>query len=159
VSSPVAAPPRPDVLVRLARSERQRAAHFAVRRAVFVDEQEMFAGDDRDERDGRITTLHAIGIAGGRIAGAVRLYPLRDGGWKGDRLAVLPAARHGALGARLVRFAVATAGERGGERMVAMIQLSNVAFFEGLGWHRDGAATAFHGRPHQPMAIALTSRA
>jgi len=156
VSSPTAAPPRPDVLVRLCRSEPQRAAHFAVRRAVFVDEQDMFAGDDRDERDARITTLHAIGIANGRIAGAVRLYPLRAGDWKGDRLAVLPAARHGALGARLVRFAVATAGARGGERMVAMIQLSNVAFFEGLGWRRDGAAAAFHGRPHQPMAIGLS---
>jgi putative N-acetyltransferase (TIGR04045 family) len=147
---------RPDVVVRLCRSERQRAAHFAVRRAVFVDEQAMFAGDDRDERDVRITTLHAIGMARGRVAGAVRLYPLRDGDWKGDRLAVVPEARHGALGARLVHFAVGTAGARGGARMVAMIQLPNVAFFESLGWHRDGAAVGFHGRPHQPMAIALT---
>src|SRR5439155_23138912 len=97
----------------------------------------------------------AIGVADGRVAGAVRLYPLRGGDWKGDRLAVLPEARHGALGARLVRFAVATAGARGGERMVAMIQLPNVAFFEGLGWQRDGATVAFHGRPHQPMAITL----
>jgi putative N-acetyltransferase (TIGR04045 family) len=156
VSSPAAAPPRPDVLVRLCHSDRHPAAHFAVRRAVFVDEQAMFAGDDRDERDARITTLHAIGIAGGRVAGAVRLYSLRDGDWKGDRLAVLPVARHGALGARLVRFAVATAGARGGTRMVAMIQLPNVAFFESLGWRRDGATVAFHGRPHQPMAIALS---
>jgi putative N-acetyltransferase (TIGR04045 family) len=147
---------RPDVAVRLCRSARQRAAHFAVRRAVFVDELAMFAGDDRDERDGRITTLHAIGMAGGRVAGAVRLYPLREGDWKGDRLAVVPEARHGALGARLVRFAVGTAGARGGARMVAMIQLPNVAFFESLGWQRDGRAVAFHGRPHQPMAIALS---
>ena len=128
-----------------------------MRRSVFVDELEMFAGDDRDERDARITTLHAIGIAGGRVAGAVRLHPLGGGDWKGDRLAVLPEARHGALGARLVRFAVATAAERGGTRMVAMIQLPNVAFFEGLGWQRDGRAVGFHGRPHQPMAIALSA--
>jgi putative N-acetyltransferase (TIGR04045 family) len=159
VSSPVVAPPRPDVIVRLCRSERQRAAHFAVRHAVFVDEQEMFAGDDRDERDARVATLHAIGIARGRVSGAVRLYPLRGGDWKGDRLAVLPEARHGALGARLVRFAVAAAGERGGARMVAMIQLPNVAFFEALGWQRDGATVAFHGRPHQPMAITLIPHA
>ena len=156
MSLPTVAPPRPDVLVRLCRSERQRAAHFAVRRAVFVDEQSMFAGDDRDERDVRVTTLHAIGITGGRVSGAVRLYPLRDGDWKGDRLAVVAEARHGALGARLVRFAVANAGARGGTRMVAMIQLPNVAFFESLGWQRDGATVAFHGRPHQPMAIPLS---
>ena len=149
----------PDVRVRLCRGQRERAAHFAVRRSVFVDEQEMFAGDDRDERDARITTLHAIGIAGGRVAGAVRLYPLSGGDWKGDRLAVLPPVRHGALGARLVRFAVATAAKRRGVRMVAMIQLPNVAFFEELGWQRDGRTVAFHGRPHQPMAIALTPHA
>jgi putative N-acetyltransferase (TIGR04045 family) len=159
VSLPTVAPPRPDVLVRLCRSERQRAAHFAVRRAVFVDEQAMFAGDDRDERDVRVTTLHAIGITGGGVSGAVRLYPLREGDWKGDRLAVMPEARHGALGARLVRFAVDTARARGGARMVAMIQLPNVAFFESLGWHREGATVGFHGRPHQPMAIALTPHA
>jgi putative N-acetyltransferase (TIGR04045 family) len=141
--------------VRLCRSPRQLAAHHAVRRAVFVDELEMFVGDDRDERDGLGSTLHAIGVAGGRIAGAVRLYPLRGGDWKGDRLAVLPAARHGSLGAHLVRFAVATAGVRGGSRMVAMIQIPNIAFFESLGWRRDGEVVAFHGRPHQPMAIAL----
>jgi putative N-acetyltransferase (TIGR04045 family) len=156
VSSPTVAPPRPDVLVRLCRSERQRAAHFAVRRAVFVDEQAMFAGDDRDERDVVAATLLAIGITGGRVTGAVRLYPLRGGDWKGDRLAVLPQARHGALGARLVRFAVSSAAARGGARMLAMIQLPNVAFFEALGWQRDGATVAFHGRPHQPMAIALS---
>jgi putative N-acetyltransferase (TIGR04045 family) len=155
VSSPVVAPRRTAIPVRLCRSPRQLAAHHAVRRAVFVDELEMFAADDRDDRDGMGSTLHAIGIAEGRVAGAVRLYPLRGGDWKGDRLAVLPPARHGSLGAHLVRFAVATAGVRGGSRMVAMIQLPNVAFFESLGWRRDGDVVAFHGRPHQPMAIAL----
>ncbi len=155
MSSPVVAPRRTAIPVRLCRSPRQLAAHHAVRRAVFVDELEMFAGDDRDERDGMASTLHAIGVAAGRVAGAVRLYPLRGGDWKGDRLAVLPPARHGSLGAQLVRFAVAAAGVRGGSRMVAMIQLPNVAFFESLGWRRDGEVMAFHGHPHQPMAIEL----
>jgi hypothetical protein len=40
--------------------------------------------------------------------------------------------------------------------MVAMIQPPTFAFFEGLGWRRDGAAAAFHGRPHQPMAIGVS---
>jgi putative N-acetyltransferase (TIGR04045 family) len=122
---------------------------------VFVEEQAMFDGDDRDERDLDVATLHAIGRAGGRAAGAVRLYPIAGDEWKGDRLAVLREARHGSLGARLVRYAVATAGARGGGRMVAMIQLPNVAFFETLGWRTDGGALQFHGRPHQPMAIGL----
>jgi putative N-acetyltransferase (TIGR04045 family) len=154
VSSPVVAPP--ETVVGLCRDARERAAHFAVRRAVFVEEQAMFDGDDRDERDLDVATLHALGRVGGRAAGAVRLYPIGGDEWKGDRLAVLREARHGSLGARLVRFAVATAAARGGARMVAMIQLPNVAFFETLGWHTDGAAVAFHGRPHQPMAIAFS---
>jgi putative N-acetyltransferase (TIGR04045 family) len=157
VSSPAVA--SPELAVDLCRGARERAAHFAVRRAVFVEEQAMFDGDDRDERDLDVATLHAIGRAAGRPAGAVRLYPTGGDEWKGDRLAVLREARHGSLGARLVRFAVATAGARGGARMVAMIQLPNVAFFETLGWRADGDVIAFHGRPHQPMAIPLSADA
>jgi putative N-acetyltransferase (TIGR04045 family) len=144
---------------RLARSAAERERHFAIRRAVFVAEQRLFEGDDRDAIDAEPRTLHAIGLAGGRIGGAVRLYPLAAPGlWKGDRLAVLPALRHGLLGGELVRFAVRTAGERGGNRMVAMIQLPNVAFFEALGWRRAGLPRPYHGVAHQPMAIALGGR-
>jgi len=78
-----------------------------------------------------------------------------DGLWKGDRLAVLPEARVQHVGALLVRFAVATAGERGGSRMVARVQLPNVRFFERLGWYADGPAEPYVGVIHQPMAIPL----
>jgi putative N-acetyltransferase (TIGR04045 family) len=138
---------------RVARTTGELDRHFAIRRAVFVDEQRLFDGDDRDERDDAAETLHVLGGAGG----AVRLYPLdADGLWKGDRLAVLPAFRHGLLGADLVRFAVWTAGECGGTRMVAMIQLPNVRFFEALGWRAAGAARPYHGVEHQPMQIGLS---
>ena len=107
------------------------------------------------EEDLAPETLHAIGVDDGVVVGAVRLYPLAAGFWMGDRLAVLPAARVRHLGAELVRFAVATAGERGGHTMVARIQLPNVRFFEHLGWHADGQASPYHGVMHQPMAIPL----
>jgi putative N-acetyltransferase (TIGR04045 family) len=135
------------------------ALHYEIRRAVFCREQGMFgASDDRDAHDLDVATLHAVGAEAGVIGGTVRLYPLDAEGllWQGDRLAVLPAFRHGSLGGSLVRFAVRTAGERGGERMVAMIQLANVRFFRGLGWSLDGDVVDFHGRAHQPMAIALS---
>lgn len=142
---------------RLVRTPAERACCFAIRRAVFAAEQRLFAGDDRDARDGDAATLHALGLADGRVAGTVRLYPLDDAGvWQGDRLAVLPRARRGLLGGELVRFAVRTAGARGGREMVAMIQLPNVAFFEALGWRCDGAPRRFHGAEHQPMAIPLS---
>jgi putative N-acetyltransferase (TIGR04045 family) len=140
---------------RLVESDEELAAHHAVRHQVFVLDQHLFVGDDRDERDLGPDTLHAVGVDGGQVVGAVRLYPLDGGYWQGDRLAVLPHARVRHLGAQLVRFAVATAGERGGHTMVARIQLPNVRFFEQLGWHADGPPGPFHGVMHQPMAIPL----
>jgi putative N-acetyltransferase (TIGR04045 family) len=141
---------------RLVDGAEELAAHHAVRHRVFVVDQRLFVGNDRDERDLLPDTLHAVGVDDGIIVGAVRLYPLDGRGlWQGDRLAVLPAARVRHLGALLVRFAVATAGERGGHTMVARIQLPNVRFFEQLGWHADGPAGPYHGVTHQPMAIPL----
>ena len=143
----------------LARDPVQLAAHFAIRRSVFVEAQGLFAHDDRDAHDDDPASLHAVGLAGEEIVGAVRLYPLDDAGlWKGDRLAVLPTERALRLGAMLVRFAVRTAGERGGRLMVAQVQLPNARFFERLGWHCDGDPAPMLGVEHQPMAIELSPR-
>jgi putative N-acetyltransferase (TIGR04045 family) len=141
---------------RLVESAEELAAHHAVRHTIFVVDQRLFVGNDRDERDLMADTLHVVGVYDGSVVGAVRLYPLVNGYWQGDRLAVLPEARVRHLGAQLVRFAVATAGERGGHTMVARIQLPNVRFFEQLGWQADGPAGPYHGVMHQPMAIPLT---
>jgi putative N-acetyltransferase (TIGR04045 family) len=151
-------PPEAAPAIVLARDARTRAAHLAIRRRVFVLEQAMFEGDDADARDTDPATLLALGLgADGEPAGVVRLYPLDGAGlWRGDRLAVLPAARHTSLGAALVRFAVRTAGELGGRRMEAMVQLPNVRFFETLGWSREDSPRPFHGVEHQPMAIGLS---
>lgn len=132
------------------------AAHHRIRHAVFVVEQELFRLDDRDAHDSHAATIHVLGLDGGVPAGTVRLYPLGDGIWKGDRLAVLPEHRHsGGLGALLVRYAVATAGALGGSRMVAQIQPGNVRFFQGLGWTAIGDPTDYLGALHQQMSIAL----
>jgi putative N-acetyltransferase (TIGR04045 family) len=140
---------------RLVESAEELAAHHVVRHQVFVVDQGLFVGNDRDECDLAPDTLHAVALDRGQVVGAVRLYPLINGYWQGDRLAVLPEARVRHLGAQLVRFAVATAGERGGHTMVARIQLANVRFFEQLGWHADGPPGPFHGVTHQPMEIPL----
>jgi putative N-acetyltransferase (TIGR04045 family) len=149
-------PTTDSAVCRLAGGPDDLEAHFAVRRRVFVVDQALFAVTDKDEIDWAEGTLHAVALADGAVAGAVRLYPIDAGGlWKGDRLAVLPEARVQRLGALLVRFAVATAGAHGGHTMVAQIQLANVRFFEHLGWHTDGPPAPYHGVMHQPMAIPL----
>jgi putative N-acetyltransferase (TIGR04045 family) len=154
--APVAeAPARAAGPCRVAAGPDELAAHFAVRHAVFVDQQRLFT-DDRDARDTDAATLHVVALADGAVIGTVRLYPLGAGVWKGDRLAVLPGARVHRLGADLVRFAVASAGARDGTRMVAQVQVPNVRFFERLGWSRDGAPGPYCGVMHQPMAIPLS---
>jgi putative N-acetyltransferase (TIGR04045 family) len=132
-------------------------AHYAVRHRVFVDEQGIFVGSDRDRNDDDPLTVHVVGSVDTVIGGTVRLFPLaEDGGrWQGDRLAVLPEFRARGLGAPLVRYAVRTAGELGGRLMVAHIQLPNVRFFERLGWRREGDVETYAGLPHQLMTIEL----
>lgn len=147
-------PPTATGLCFIVRAPAELAEHLAIRQRVFVEEQRLFSGSDGDERDKDPATTHVLALWQGRPAGAVRLYPVDDRGlWKGDRLAVLPGLRQHRMGELLVRFAVRTAGERGGKRMIAYVQLSNVAFFEQLGWNRVGDPVEYVGRPHQQMEI------
>jgi putative N-acetyltransferase (TIGR04045 family) len=144
----------------VARGSAELGAHFELRRRVFVEEQRLFAHDDRDDHDDDQRTLHVVGLADEEVCGAVRLYPLDAAAelWKGDRLAVVRERRANHLGALLVRFAVATAGDLGGRRMIAHIQLANVPFFEHLGWRREGDPELFVGVEHQLMSIRLSPR-
>lgn len=156
-SSSLSAPrTSPALAVRVARAGDDLAEHHEIRHRVFVEAQQVFAGDDRDARDDEPHTLHVVGLVDGLVGGAVRLYPTDDRGrWKGDRLAVLAEYRLCRLGAVLVDFAVHTAAERGGQTMDAHIQPANVAFFRQLGWEPAGPSVVFHGLVHQPMSIDL----
>ncbi|TMD00992.1 MAG: GNAT family N-acetyltransferase [Chloroflexi bacterium] len=132
------------------------SVHLRIRERVFVDEQAIFTGTDRDERDADPATIHVLGFCDGEIAGTVRLYALdEEGVWLGDRLAVLPAYRARHVAAPLVRFAVRSAGERGGRLMRAHVQVANVRFFRRLGWIALGGPADYLGRPHQDMVIEL----
>jgi putative N-acetyltransferase (TIGR04045 family) len=131
------------------------AVHLAIRRAVFVTEQALFDGTDADGHDEDPETVHVLGFVGGEPAGTVRLYPLDGTLWHGDRLAVLPPFRRDRIGGHLVRLAVALAGERGGTRMRARVQLPNVRFFVRLGWTPTAPPAHHLGVPHQWMSIPL----
>lgn len=151
------APEAPSLRCRPVRGAAELAAHHAIRRAVFVTEQALFT-DDRDDCDDDPATVHLLGFVAGRPAGAVRLYPLGRGTWKGDRLAVLPAHRRSGIGGPLVNLAVSSAGQRGGSHMVASVQAVNTAFFVSLGWAPVGGPFDLLGLPHQQMTIPLGLR-
>jgi putative N-acetyltransferase (TIGR04045 family) len=144
------------VSCRLASTPDEVAIHMQIRRQIFVAEQRFFDQTDQDRYDHLPTTVHVLGVHGSVAGGAVRLYPLdQPGYWKGDRLAVLAEFRKVMMGAALVRFAVKTAGERGGDFMIAHVQPQNVRFFRHLGWSPLGDLVQFHGHPHQKMVIPL----
>lgn len=142
-------------------SSADRKAHDRIRHETFVLEQSLFDATDQDRRDLEPGVRHVLGLVGEEPAGTVRLYrvdPLVPGErlWKGDRLAVLPRFRHLGLGAPLVRHAVTSAAEAGGDRMVAWVQPANVVFFKRLGWHAEGEPADYLGSLHQHMWIELT---
>lgn len=144
------------IVCREAHSREELVAHYRVRHEVFVQEQRVFVGSDRDEHD-EDGSIHLIGYCNGIVAGSVRIFELKPmtGLWQGDRLAVLPSFRVSGLGAPLVRCAVAIAGANGGRDMFAHIQLANVAFFTRLGWSSVGKPEIYVGLPHQQMRTSL----
>ena len=154
-----AAPGRPRIqaTVRTAQTLAERDGHFAVRQAVFVNDQRLFRESDRDEIDDDPGTIHLVADAGGLGVGAVRIYPLgATNRWQGDRLAVLPDYRASRVGVDLVQLAVRTAARHGGLVMEAHVQVANVPFFESLGWQVQGPTEIYVAALHQPMVCDLT---
>jgi len=85
------------VICGLVDSAEELDLHLRVREEVFVREQRLFQGTDRDSHDDNPSTLHVLGLCNRVLGGVVRLYPLDEPGlWKGDRLAVTGDAEVGA---------------------------------------------------------------
>ena len=148
------------ILFKLAENQAERAGYFAVRHAIFVDEQGLFHETDVDEHDADPATVPLVAVSGdsGEVVGAVRCYAAGDDVWYGGRLAVLAGYRRhpAAIGPNLCRLAEVSVSERGCRRFLAYIQMQNVRFFQRLGWTVVGEPTEYHGQPHQLMAAALT---
>lgn len=148
-----------EIVCKIAETAAEREGHFAVRRAVFVEEQGLFAATDVDEHDDHAILMVAVDTRTGAVVGAVRCVAAGDDVWYGGRLAVLRAYRRhrAAIGARLCRLAEATVIAHGCRRFLAYIQMRNVPFFEHLGWTRIGDPVVHYGQPHQIMAASLAA--
>ena len=66
------------VACRAARDPEELSLHHEIRRRVFVEEQELFDGSDRDAHDDDGATVRILGLCGDVAGGAVRCYPLTD---------------------------------------------------------------------------------
>jgi len=146
---------------RVARTAREREEYFALRRAIFCDEQGLFDGDDRDACDDAAIPIVCLasadtGAADARVVGVVRVWEEASGDWWGGRLGVEPAFRTvGAVGRWLVQTAVGSARAWGAWRFRATVQEANVLFFRRLRW-QTRAELQILGHPHHLMEADLT---
>lgn len=131
----------------------------ALRHRVFVEEQKIFLGDDRDEIDLIATHLVAISTYAGeadQVVGTVRIHEDAPGLWWGSRLAVDRDFRMvRRLGSELIRLAVSTANARGAETFLAKVQAQNVPLFQRMHW-RVLEEMDLHGVPHAKMQVDLS---
>ncbi len=145
--------------VKFAASRWEQGGAYALRRAVFCDEQRMFAGDDRDGADEYAITIVALsmmGVAADRVVGTVRIHEEEPGLWWGSRLAVERECRRiGAIGATLIRLAVSSAHAMGATTFLAHVQTQNGPLFRQMHWETL-AELDLRGRPHLKMRADLT---
>jgi predicted GNAT family N-acyltransferase len=132
--------------VRLADWDADRAALQALRRAVFVVEQNVPEELEWDGIDG--DCRHAVAEdAAGRVIGCARLLP--DGHI--GRVAVNAATRGRGVGSALLERLVALARELGHRRVVLNAQTHALAFYERHGFVAYGPEFDDAGIPHRAM--------
>ncbi|WBP89303.1 GNAT family N-acetyltransferase [Kitasatospora cathayae] len=151
------------VSVRVAEGEADLELVRAVRREVFVVEQNVPEELEYDEYDA--TSVHVLAVdADGGALGTGRLIfgdeALKlTGGVEGrvllGRLAVLAAARGTGLGVELVRAIEAAGRERGGVEVELHAQVQALGFYERLGYVAEGAVYEDAGIPHRTMTRVL----
>jgi putative N-acetyltransferase (TIGR04045 family) len=146
------------IVAQVAREPWQLQGYRDLRRAIFAEEQRLFAGSDFDEHDEHAVPIVAESQIAGmadRVVGVVRIYRSAPGVWYGGRLGVRREYRRfGAIGGALITTAVSTAHALGCQRFLATIQLPNVRYFERHHF-RVLREVRVHGLPHQLMQADL----
>jgi predicted GNAT family N-acyltransferase len=123
------------VRIVVAQAEADRQACFAIRRAVFIEEQQIDEAEEWDDHDA--TCLHYLAIGDDGPAGTARLIAKGDCA-KIGRVAVLPAHRGTGLGGRIMQMVMADARARGFVRAELESQLSALPFYARLGFVAEG---------------------
>ena len=121
---------------------------YAVRRAVFVEEQGISEADEYDGSDGACVHLvlyeNAIPVATGRIMITSEDYVI-------GRVAVLKSHRGQQLGLGIMQALIQACCEMGSERQVLSAQLPARGFYEKLGFTAYGDVYDDAGIPHIAM--------
>ncbi|KAB1196019.1 MULTISPECIES: GNAT family N-acetyltransferase [Haloferax] len=142
--------------VRVATTDAEREDAFAVRKAVFVDEQGVDEELEWDEYDDpESDAVHFVGYRDGEAVGAARLREYELGVGKVERVAVLESARGEGWGKRLMEALEAEAHELGFERLLLHGQTSAEGFYHGLEYETTSDVFDEAGIPHVTMEKSL----
>ena len=146
-----------DYLFKLAKTRPEISAYFALRHQIFVEEQEIFKGNDVDAIDKIAYPIIAVESNASSLAvlGVVRIYEAEPRLWYGGRLGTHPDRRKGwQIGKGLIYKAVTTANTWGCDRFLATVQIQNVRFFQRLHWD-SLEETKIQGIAHHLMQADL----
>ncbi|MFD7454059.1 GNAT family N-acetyltransferase [Kitasatospora sp. NPDC059827] len=151
------------VRVRVAEGEADLELVRAIRREVFVVEQNVPEELEYDAYDATSVHVLAVGADGaglgtGRLIFGDEALEL-TGGVEGrvllGRLAVVAAARGTGLGADLVRAIEAAGRERGAVEVELHAQVQALGFYERLGYAAEGPVYEDAGIPHRTMTKVI----
>ncbi len=129
-------------------NDAQREDAFAVRIAVFVEEQQIPREEELDDADA--TAVHGVGYVDGAPVAAGRLV-LGEGYGKIGRMAVLSSHRGTGMGARVLEALEREGVARGLREFRLSAQLSARGFYDRAGYVADGDVYDEVGIPHIAM--------
>ncbi len=121
--------------ISVAETKAAQAACFAIRRAVFIEEQQIDEAEEWDADDA--TCTHYLAEDADGPAGTARMIAKGDSA-KIGRVAVTQAHRGTGLGQRIVEVVLADAKARGFAEAELESQVTAIPFYERLGFVAEG---------------------
>jgi predicted GNAT family N-acyltransferase len=138
--------------VRIVTTAAERDAAYAIRRAVFQEEQGVPAEIEFDDDDA--VAVHVIAEVEGATVGTGRLVLQADHA-KIGRMAVLVPWRRSGVGRMLLDALLREAMQRGAARAVLHAQVQALGFYARAGFTAVGDEFDEAGIPHRKMILAL----
>jgi predicted GNAT family N-acyltransferase len=141
------------VEIRLADWNTERDVLAALRRRVFIDEQNVPEELEWDDQDA--LARHYLVILDGEAIATARLTPISDHEQKIGRMAVLTEYRGRGFGRALLDFVIQDARTQAADTLVLHAQVSAVGFYRKAGFTCVGDIFDEAGIPHQAMQMTL----
>jgi len=147
---------RQEVKIVPVKGEGELLQALAIREVVFIEEQHVPEGIERDAEDAN--AFHILAIQGGHAIGTGRLVvlpeppPGESGTWgRIGRMAVLQASRKSGTGTKLLEALEAEARQRGVTGIILHAQLYSLDFYRRHGYEPIGTPFEEAGMPHLQM--------